>query len=87
MVDLQVHVQIVRGAGGRRSSSSARATRTRATARRHFVAKCSAYLQAGVSVVIVDVVTGRYENLYTLLLDSLGVNHDPVAPRSLYGAG
>jgi hypothetical protein len=37
-------------------------------------------------VVIVDVVTGRYENLYTLLLDSLGVNHDPVAPRSLYAA-
>jgi hypothetical protein len=45
----------------------------RQTARRHFAAKCAAYLQAGVSVIVVDVVTGRRENLYAALLEQLGL--------------
>ena len=48
----------------------------RRTARSHFAAKCAAYLQAGVSLVVVDVVTGRKENLYAALLDQLGLPHD-----------
>ena|SRR5947209_11180182 len=43
----------------------------RPSARRHFATKCAAYLQAGVSVVIIDVVTERRENLYAQLLDQL----------------
>lgn len=45
----------------------------RPTARQHFAAKCAAYLQAGVSVVVVDVVTGRKENLFAFLLEQLTV--------------
>jgi hypothetical protein len=43
----------------------------RRTARHRFAAKCAAYLQAGVSVVLVDVVTGRKESLYAALLEEL----------------
>src|SRR5262249_57428531 len=40
----------------------------RPAARRHFAAKCAAYLQAGGSGIVVDVVTGRDENLYDAVL-------------------
>ncbi|MBV9126259.1 MAG: DUF4058 family protein [Planctomycetes bacterium] len=43
----------------------------RSTARRQFAVKCAAYLQAGVSVMVVDLVTGRRENLYAALLEQL----------------
>jgi hypothetical protein len=43
----------------------------RPIARHNFAAKCAAYLQAGVSVVVVDVVTERRDNLYTALLEQL----------------
>jgi hypothetical protein len=46
----------------------------RETARRSFTSKCVAYLQAGVSVVVVDVVTGRGANLYAALLEQLSLN-------------
>lgn len=46
------------------------------TARQNFVAKLAAYLQAGVSVVMIDVVTSRAENLYALLLEQLGLHPD-----------
>lgn len=39
--------------------------------RRAFAAKCAAYLQAGVSVVTVDIVTDRPANLHTELADVL----------------
>lgn len=58
----------------------------RQTARRHFAAKCVAYLQAGVSVIMVDVVTGRKENLYTVLLDQLALPQDDNGPVGLYAA-
>jgi hypothetical protein len=48
----------------------------RRTARHSFVAKCIAYLQAGVSVVLVDVVTGRKESLYAALLGELELHQD-----------
>jgi len=56
----------------------------RQTARRHFAAKCAAYLQAGVSVVVVDVVTGRRENLYAVLLEQLALVHENNGNGDLY---
>jgi hypothetical protein len=54
--------------------------------RRVFAGKCSALLQRGVSVSIVDVVTWRQGNLYGELLELIGESDpalSPVAP-SLY---
>src|SRR5438874_8551153 len=56
----------------------------RQTARRHFAAKCAAYLQAGVSVIVVDVTTGRKENLFAVLLDQLGLPRNDSAQDNLY---
>jgi hypothetical protein len=56
----------------------------RPTARSHFIAKCVAYLQTGVSVVVVDVVTGRRENLYAALLDQLALAQDDNGYGELY---
>ncbi len=43
----------------------------RPEARRAFAAKCSSYLQAGVGLAIVDVVTNRLANLHDELIDLL----------------
>jgi Protein of unknown function (DUF4058) len=43
----------------------------RPEARRAFVAKCSTYLQAGVGLVVVDIVTNRLANLHDELIDLL----------------
>jgi len=56
----------------------------RQTARRHFAAKWAAYLQAGASVIVVDIVTGRKENLYTALLDQLALPPDGNGQDDLY---
>jgi hypothetical protein len=56
----------------------------RPTARRNFAAKCAAYLQAGVSVAVVDVVTGRRENLYAALLDQLSLAREDNGHGDLY---
>ena len=42
--------------------------------RQAFVAKCAAYLQADVSVIVVDVVTSRRHNFHKALLKFLGGN-------------
>lgn len=44
----------------------------RLAARQAFVTKCAAYLQQGIGLVIVDVVTGRKANLHADLLRRLG---------------
>jgi Protein of unknown function (DUF4058) len=54
------------------------------TARSHFAAKLVAYLQAGISVVVVDVVTGRGENLYAVLLEELALGHEENGGGDLY---
>ena len=59
----------------------------RKTARLHFAAKCAAYLQAGVSVIVVDVVTGRRDNLYKVLLDQLAISQEPIKPSEPIKAG
>jgi hypothetical protein len=63
------------------------ANKDRLESRRAFAAKCSALLQQGVSVSIVDLVTTRRANLYGDLLEMLGQS-DPFLsdPPSLYAA-
>ena len=56
----------------------------RPSARRHFTAKWVAYLQAGVSVIVVDVVTGRRQNLYAALREQLGLPPGDLGPSALY---
>jgi hypothetical protein len=58
----------------------------RLSARNHFAAKCVAYLQAGVAVVVVDLVTRRRENLYTVLLEQLALPSEVNGPGNLYAA-
>jgi hypothetical protein len=50
------------------------ANKDRRSHRRAFVAKCAAYLQQDVSVIIVDVVTSRRHNLYAALTEFLEVS-------------
>jgi hypothetical protein len=49
------------------------ANKDRAGSRRTFAAKCAGYLQHGIGVVIVDVVTARAANLHAELFDVLEV--------------
>ncbi len=64
------------------------ANKDRASHRRAFVAKCAAYLQESVSVIIVDVVTTRRHHLYRELADFLDLNQAAreAVPGSLYAA-
>jgi hypothetical protein len=48
------------------------ANKDRPEARRAFAAKCSAYLQRGIGLIIVDVVTSRHANLHDELMALLG---------------
>lgn len=53
--------------------------------RRGFAAKCAAYLQQGVGVVVVDIVTSRGGNLHNELVSLLDVGDDfRIAPEPLY---
>jgi len=56
----------------------------RPSARRSFAAKCAAYLQAGVSLLIVDVVTERRDNLYTELLEQMLLTPESNGHGDLY---
>ncbi len=53
------------------------ANKDRPDTRAAFVSKCAAYLQEGVGLVIVDVVTDRQANLHIELLERLSVSHEP----------
>ena len=50
------------------------ANKDRATHRQAFVRKCATYLQEGISVIIVDVVTKRSANLHAELIEELAPN-------------
>jgi hypothetical protein len=41
-------------------------------ARRAFTAKCAAYLQRGIGLIVVDIVTSRHANLHDELMELLG---------------
>jgi hypothetical protein len=62
------------------------ANKDRPSHRNAFAIKCASYLQRGVSVVIVDVVTERQANLHAALLGVLGQTGQPVwsSPSNLY---
>jgi hypothetical protein len=61
------------------------ANKDRVATRKAFLRKCASYLQEGVAVMIVDVVTHRTGNFHAALLKSLG--HDvETRPRTLYAA-
>jgi hypothetical protein len=53
-------------------------------ARRAFAAKCAAYLQRGIGLVIVDIVTSRRANLHDELMALLGHNVGFVFPTATY---
>jgi hypothetical protein len=55
--------------------------------RQMFAVKCASYLQQGIGLVVVDVVTERHANLHAVLLDLLGItNSVPVREEGqLYG--
>ncbi len=61
------------------------ANKDRAGSRRTFAAKCAGYLQHGIGVVIVDVVTARSANLHEELCDTLEVKSRKVLWRSATG--
>jgi hypothetical protein len=60
----------------------------RPEARRTFAAKCVAYLQRGIGLIIVDIVTIRGGNLHREVLDLLGQGEGSVLPAdaALYAA-
>jgi hypothetical protein len=56
----------------------------RPASRQAFVAKCVAYLQRGIGLVVADIVTTRQADLYTELLQMLG---QPAAVENVGGGG
>jgi len=52
--------------------------------RQAFITKCASYLHAGVSVVLIDVVTEYHVNLHNQLLDLLGIAGDARLDREVY---
>jgi hypothetical protein len=62
------------------------ANKDRDQARRAFAAKCAAYLQKGIGLVVVDIVTSRHANLHDDLMALLGqpVNFNFPSPTPLY---
>jgi len=90
-VSLDVYeVRVMQQMGGPKLRSAIElvspANKDRASHRRAFAIKCAGYLQQGVAVIIVDVVTERTANLHAVLVDILGLAH-PLAwgsPSQLY---
>ena len=90
-VSLDVYeVRVMQQMGGPKLRSAIElvspANKDRASHPRAFAIKCASYLQQGVAVIIVDVVTERTANLHTALANILGLAH-PLAwcsPSSLY---
>jgi hypothetical protein len=60
------------------------ANKDRADHRDAFVTKCAAYLQQGLGLVIVDVVTERRFNLHDALIQRLGTAEVPLLDTELY---
>ena len=58
------------------------ANKDRPSNRRAFAAKCAAYLQQDVSVIVVDMVTERQENLHVELMDLLELGEGKAAVSS-----
>lgn len=80
-------VRVFDGPGGWRMVGAvelvSRSNKSSPEERQAFASKCAAYLHAGVSVVIVDIVTDWHANLHNALLDRLGVA-DPRLPDGVF---
>src|SRR5439155_3239807 len=90
-VSLDVYeVRVMQQMGGPKLRSAIElvspANKDRASHRRAFAVKCAGYLQQGVAVIIVDVVTERTANLHAALVDILGLAQSLAwcAPSDLY---
>lgn len=85
--ELEVQVYDQRG-GGKRLAAVIElispANKDRPETRRAFAAKCAAYLQRGVGLINVDVVTERRANLHHELLELLGQAEGAVLPRDAH---
>lgn len=86
-----IEVQVFRTEGGSRLVAAVELVsprnKDRPEARRGFAAKCAVYLQRGVGVVVVDIVTTQQANLHNELADLLGPPPAPSYPTDapLYG--
>lgn len=60
------------------------ANKDRAETRRAFVAKCTSYLQQGVGLMVVDIVTSRFFNLHEELAVFLGQSEAAASTDRLY---
>ncbi len=71
----EIEVRVFRSSGGANLVAAVElaspANKDRPETRRAFAAKCAAYLQQGIGLVIVDVVTDRQANLHDELIDLL----------------
>jgi hypothetical protein len=79
-VSLDVYeVRVIQQMGGPKLRSAIElvspANKDRASHRHAFAIKCAGYLQQGVAVIIIDVVTERIANLHATLTDLLGLAH------------
>ncbi len=85
-----VEVQVFGGADGPTLVGAVElvspSNKDRASEREAFVSKCAAFLQQGVGLVIVDVVTERRANLHTALLARLGTPDPGALSADLYAA-
>jgi hypothetical protein len=80
-----VEIQVFDGEGGPTLAGAIElvspANKDRPEHRDAFLNKCAAYLQHGLGLVMVDVVTGRRANLHWELLDRLGV--ESILPKGV----
>jgi hypothetical protein len=88
--DIEVQVYDLRG-GGKQLAGVIElvspANKDRPETRRAFAAKCAAYLQRGIGVTVVDIVTGQNANLHDALMELLSQPQAVMAPGTgLYAA-
>jgi hypothetical protein len=83
-----VEIQIFASSGGPRLAGAIElvspANKDRPAHREAFVSKCAAYLQEGIGLIMVDVVTDRHGNLHTELLTRLQAPAASGAANDLY---
>lgn len=79
-----IEVQVIRNFGGAMLVGAigmvSPGTKDRPDTRRAFVAKCASYLQQGIGLVVVDVVTERHANLHNELIRYLQQTDDLALP-------
>ena len=81
-----IEVQVIRNVGGPTLVGAIElvspGNKDRPQSRRAFVAKCASYLQQGIGLVVIDVVTERHTNLHNELIHSLQQPDDFTLPAT-----